>query len=194
MFTGIIEALGELRACTPGRLEVVTGLAPSLQIGDSVAVDGCCLTVVEVGPAHVAADLSPETLARTTLGRRSPGELVNLERPVALGGRLGGHLVQGHVDGVGMVRHRAPDLAVELPAELMRYLVEKGSIALDGVSLTVAQLGERRCSVSVVPHTAAVTTVGERRVGDAVNVEVDVVAKYLERLAQPLLGRVGGLA
>jgi riboflavin synthase len=197
MFTGIVEGTGTVVALTPSgsgdgaRLEVdAPWPAGGLAVGDSVAVDGCCLTVVARTPGGFAADLVAETLRRTALGRLARGARVNLERPLALGGRLGGHLVQGHVDGVGRVLERrstgeSTELRVELPEELARYVVEKGSIAVDGVSLTVAAVGPDWFAVALVPHTLAATTLGERGPGDPVHLEVDVVAKYVERLVQP---------
>jgi riboflavin synthase len=202
MFTGIVETTGTVAALAAGagggaRLEVAAPWpAGELELGGSVAVNGCCLTVAEVTAAGFAADLHPETLARTALGGLTPGARVNLERPLPLGGRLGGHLVQGHVDGVGRVIDRAPvaggeELRVELPAGLRRYLVEKGSVTVDGVSLTVAGLGPGWFAVALVPHTLQVTTLGERRPGDPVQLEVDVVAKYVERLLAPWTDRAG---
>ena len=211
MFTGIVEGTGTVVALARSgsgdgaRLEVDTPWPPGeLAVGDSVAVDGCCLTVVARTPGGFAADLVAETLRRTALGRLATGARVNLERPLALGGRLGGHLVQGHVDGVGRVLDRravgpersgepqggAPvgqgtQLRVGLPEDLARYVVEKGSIAVDGVSLTVAAVGPDWFAVALVPHTLAATTLGERGPGDPVHLEVDVVAKYVERLVQP---------
>jgi riboflavin synthase len=198
MFTGIVEGTGTVAA-----LEVAAGgggarlavdapwLAGQLALGESVAVNGCCVTVAEATPAGFAADLVAETLRRTALGTLTPGARVNLERPLALGGRLGGHLVQGHVDGVARVLERTPagdgeEIRVELPADLERYVVEKGSIAVDGVSLTVAAVGPGWFEVALVPHTLAVTTLGGRRPGDPVQLEVDVVAKYIERLVTPM--------
>jgi riboflavin synthase len=199
MFTGIVEGTGTV--VTPARpradggaarLEVeAPWLAGELAVGDSVAVDGCCLTVVAGGPARFTADVVAETLRRTALGRRPAGARVNLERPLALGGRLGGHLVQGHVDGLGQVIARlavgegGEEVRVELPDALARYVVEKGSIAVDGVSLTVAGVGDGWFAVALVPHTLATTTLGERAPGDPVHLEVDVVAKYVERLVRP---------
>jgi riboflavin synthase len=197
MFTGIVEGTGTVVALARSgsgdgaRLEVDTPWPPGeLAVGDSVAVDGCCLTVVARTPGGFAADLVAETLRRTALGRLATGARVNLERPLALGGRLGGHLVQGHVDGVGRVLDRRPvgeseEVRVELPEDLARYVVEKGSIAVDGVSLTVAAAGPDWFAVALVPHTLAATTLGERGPGDPVHLEVDVVAKYVERLVQP---------
>jgi riboflavin synthase len=197
MFTGIVEGTGTVVALTRSgsgdgaRLEVDAPWPPGeLAVGDSVAVDGCCLTVVARTPGGFAADLVAETLRRTALGRLAMGARVNLERPLALGGRLGGHLVQGHVDGVGRVLGRRPvgagqEVRVELPEDLARYVVEKGSIAVDGVSLTVTAAGPDWFTVALVPHTLAATTLGERGHGDPVHLEVDVVAKYVERLVQP---------
>jgi riboflavin synthase len=203
MFTGIVEGTGTVVAMDrPGgdggaaRLEVeAPWLAGELAVGDSVAVDGCCLTVVARVAGGFAADVVAETLRRTALGRLAAGARVNLERPVALGGRLGGHLVQGHVDGGGRVAARralgqgGEEVRVELPDDLARYVVEKGSIAVDGVSLTVAGVGRGWFAVALVPHTLATTTLGERAPGDPVHLEVDVVAKYVERLVQPWNGR-----
>jgi len=181
MFTGLIEELGSLASRDGARFifaaEVVTADA---RIGDSIAVNGCCLTVVELGPGWWAADVVDESLGRTTLGGLAPGHPVNLERPVRLSDRLGGHVVQGHVDGVGRVVSPAPDLVVATPDT--RYLVEKGSVAVDGVSLTVAEVDDERFRVAVIPHTAAVTTLGGLRAGDGVNLEFDILAKYVERL------------
>jgi riboflavin synthase len=242
MFTGIVEGTGTVvtLAVAPGgagaRLELEAPWpAGTLAAGDSVAVDGCCLTVAATTPTGFAADLVAETLRRTALGRLAAGDRVNLERPLALGGRLGGHLVQGHVDGVARVLERYPagpegsgephdgpagswsgpgpsdragepqggapvdpegsgrggpvgrgeEVRVELPDALARYVVEKGSIAVDGVSLTVAGVGQGWFAVALVPHTLAATTLGERVPGDPVHLEVDVVAKYVERLVQP---------
>lgn len=181
MFTGLIEELGALAARSGARFtfkaELVTEDA---KVGDSIAVNGCCLTVVELGPGTWSADVVDETLRRTTLGDLQAGDPVNLERPVRLSDRLGGHVVQGHVDGVGEILAAAPDLLVSTPGT--RYIVEKGSIAVDGVSLTVVSAGDDRFSVAVIPHTAAVTTLGRRRPGDRVNLEFDLFAKYVERL------------
>lgn len=151
-------------------------------VGASIAVDGVCLTVKSAGPGWWAADVVAETLSRSTLGERRVGDLVNLERPVAAGGRLDGHLVQGHVDAVGYVAAPAPDLVVTFPPELAPYLVEKGSVTVDGCSLTVVSVEEERFRVAVIPHTAAVTTLGRKGLGAGVNLEVDVIAKYVQRL------------
>jgi len=200
MFTGIVEGTGTvagLAAAADGsgaRLEVsAPWLAGRLEVGESVAVNGCCVTVAAATAAGFAADLVAETLRRTALGRLEPGARVNLERPLALGGRLGGHLVQGHVDGVAEVLERTPvgdgeEVRVALPPELERYVVEKGSVAVDGVSLTVAGVGPGWFSVALVPHTLAATTLGGRRPGDLVQLEVDILAKYVERLLPPAGG------
>ena len=198
MFTGIVEGTGTVAALAAAadgsgaRLEVeAPWLAGELRLGESVAVNGCCVTVAEPAAAGFAADLVAETLRRTALGGLAAGARVNLERPLALGGRLGGHLVQGHVDGVAKVLDRTPvgegeEVRIELPDDLERYVVEKGSIAVDGVSLTVAGVGPGWFSVALVPHTLEVTTLGDRRPGDPVQLEVDVVAKYVERLVAPM--------
>ena len=183
MFTGIVEEMGRVRGRAGARLEIEAGtVLAGLEIGHSVAHNGCCLTVVDTGEGWYAVDVVGETLARTNLGDLRPGDPVNLERPLRLQDRLGGHLVQGHVDAVGDVVTPAPHLRVRMPADLGRYVVEKGSIAVDGCSLTVARAGEHDFTVAVIPHTAAVTTLGSRAAGDRVNLEVDVLAKYVERL------------
>jgi riboflavin synthase len=189
MFTGIVEELGAVLERAPDRITVScrTVLADT-DVGSSIAVNGVCLTVVDRGPGHLGFDLSEETLRRTSLAGLSPGDPVNLERPVTLITRLGGHLVQGHVDGVGEVVGVEAEptgeawLTVRPPAELLRYLVDKGSVSVDGVSLTVAGVDGDAFSVALIPHTLAVTTLGTARVEDAVNLEVDVLAKYVERL------------
>jgi riboflavin synthase len=156
-------------------------------VGASIAVNGCCLTVVELGDGWWATDVSDETLARTVIGELRPGDPVNLERPLALGGRLGGHLVLGHVDAVGEIVEPAPDLRVRIPADLCHLLVEKGSVTVDGVSLTAFDLAGDTFRVAVIPHTAAVTTLGRKGPGARVNIEMDVVAKHIARLLEPHL-------
>ena len=168
-----------------------TKVLDDVSMGASIAVNGCCLTVVAWGDDWWEADVSDETFARTSLQGVSPGDPVNLERPVRLEDRLGGHLVQGHVDGVGEVVAEVPDLRVRVPEHLMRYVVEKGSITVDGVSLTVVDVLDDGFTVAVIPHTSEVTTLGRRRVGDAVNLEVDVMAKYAERLMAGILAAPG---
>ncbi|HEX2274271.1 MAG TPA: riboflavin synthase [Acidimicrobiales bacterium] len=183
MFTGIVEELGHLAARHGGRFRFTAGRVVA-DVGDSIAVDGCCLTVVGRGQGWWEADVVDETLSRTTLGGLDVGDAVNLERPLRLADRLGGHLVQGHVDAVGEVRRPAPDLMVSAPRSVLRYVVEKGSIAVDGCSLTVAQVHDDGFEAAIVPHTAEVTTLGRKRSGDHVNLEADLVAKYVERLLQ----------
>ncbi len=200
MFTGIVEELGTVRAVTPNaggaRIEIVAkAVLEDAEIGASIAVNGCCLTVVELLDDGWAADAVTETLDRTSLGSLGAGDPVNLERPVRLADRLGGHVVQGHVDGVGALRERValPDGSTRMtfaaPASVLRYVVEKGSVTVDGISLTVAALddgafedGGGTFDVAVIPHTLSVTTLGPKQPGDPVNLEVDVLAKYVERL------------
>ena len=191
MFTGIIEECGIVREFGPSRLAVeCRAVTADSDVGASIAVNGVCLTAVERSDGHLAFDLSEETLRRTSLARLSAGDPVNLERPVTLMTRLGGHLVQGHVDGVGEVTGFEADetggawLTVRAPEDLLRYLAEKGSVSVDGVSLTVAGLADPVFSVALIPHTLAVTTLGATKVGDPVNLEVDVIAKYVERLLE----------
>jgi riboflavin synthase len=189
MFTGIVEEVGTLAAseAAPGGIRLVFQAGTVIdgtRVGDSISVNGCCLTVVDMGPGRWAADAVAETLSRTNLGTLRPGDRVNLERTVSVGSRLGGHLVQGHVDGVGHISRVAPDLEVEAPEPVLRYLVEKGSVTVDGVSLTVVAVTDESFLVAVIPHTLAVTTLGLKRAGDQVNLEVDVIAKYAERLLQ----------
>ena len=193
MFTGIVEEIGRGESFDGGRLRIAasTVLAPqdgaTVKLGDSIAVSGCCLTLVDQGPGWWEADVSDETSARTSLRSLAVGSPVNLERAVRLVDRLGGHLVQGHVDGVGQVVRPVPDLQVNIPTNLLRYVVEKGSITVDGVSLTVVQPLPDGFTVAIIPHTADVTTLGNKRPGDLVNIEVDVLAKYVERLLAPQL-------
>jgi len=183
MFTGIVEELGRLRERDGHRFVIeATVVLEDAKVGDSVSHNGCCLTVVDIGAGWYAVDVVDETLARSTLGDLRAGDPVNLERPVRAMDRLGGHIVQGHVDGVGEVVRPAPHLSVRMPPGLARYVVEKGSIAVDGCSLTVVDAHGDGFSVAVIPHTAEVTTLGRRKVGDRVNLEVDLVAKYVERL------------
>jgi riboflavin synthase len=193
MFTGIVEELGTVRAVQPreggARLEIECGqVLDDAEIGASIAVNGCCLTVVERDDGWWAADAQIETLRCTTLRELAVGDAVNLERPVRLSDRLGGHIVQGHVDAVGQVADRrvladgSTLLVVSAPETLLRYVVEKGSVTVDGVSLTVTDVRDLSFGVALVPHTLAVTTLGRRDVGDSVNLEVDVLAKYVERL------------
>jgi len=183
MFTGIVEELGSVASLEGPRLRLSADkVLADVQMGASIAVNGCCLTVVAWGDDWWEADVSAETFRRTSLGSLRPGDPVNLERPVRLEDRLGGHLVQGHVDTVGTVAAQVPDLRVTMPEGLTRYVVEKGSITVDGVSLTVVDALADGFTVAVIPHTAEVTTLGRRAVGDPVNLEVDVMAKYAEKL------------
>ncbi len=194
MFTGIVEELGSVLSREGSRLRIgARGVLEGARIGDSTAVNGCCLTIVafDAEAGWWEADVSEETYNRTVLGHLQPGDPVNLERPVRLEDRLGGHLVQGHVDAVGEILDAVPDLRVRVPRHLMRYIVEKGSITVDGVSLTVVTPGEDTFTVAVIPHTAAVTTLGSKGPGAGVNLEVDVIAKYTERL---LAGQLAALA
>ena len=193
MFTGIIEFVGRIdsleKSSSGARLRVHAGpLAAALAVSSSIAVNGCCLTVVELNGETFAADLSAETLRRTTFSELKPGARVNLERPLSAGKELGGHFVQGHVDGVGRVTHLTPEgpdwwLGVRLPAEIERYIAMKGSIAIDGISLTVARLaGDDTIEAAVLPFTYANTNLQSLAPGDAVNLEADILAKYVERL------------
>jgi len=193
MFTGIVEELGTVRRVTPhatgAQLEIQAPLVIlDARLGDSIALNGCCLTVVDLNSDAYVVDAVEETLRVTTLGKLQPGDRVNLERSVRLADRLGGHLVQGHVDAVGSLLSREPQadgsvvMRFSASAEVLRYVVYKGSIAVDGVSLTVAALDDESFSVAIIPHTQAVTTLGFREVGDQVNLETDVIARYVERL------------
>ena len=195
MFTGIVEELGEVAELADlGDSVRLTlrgpGVVDGAGHGDSIAVNGVCLTVVESGTDTFTADVMRETLDRSSLGALAVGDPVNLERPMRLDGRLGGHLVQGHVDGTGTIESRDRSehwdvVRVSLPDDLARYVVHKGSITVDGVSLTVASVDDRSFTVSLIPTTLALTTLGRKQVGDPVNLEVDVVAKYVERLLAP---------
>lgn len=192
MFTGIVEECGEVVGVEHlGEAARVSIRGPLVTTdakhGDSIAVNGVCLTVTEVADGVFSADVMQETLARSSLGSLERGSPVNLERPVTLDSRLGGHLVQGHVDGVGTVRRRSPSehwevVEISLPDEVARYVVLKGSITVDGVSLTVSGLNPKSFEVSLIPTTLDLTTLGRKGVGDSVNLEVDVIAKYVERL------------
>ncbi|HKV99118.1 MAG TPA: riboflavin synthase [Vicinamibacterales bacterium] len=191
MFTGLVEATGRVARVDPAgtgrRLRIDAALAAELRAGDSIAVNGVCLTVVACDASGFAADISPETVRVTTLGDRTPGEPVNLERPLRADARLGGHFVLGHVDGVGRVATLRPDgegywLEVDVPEPLEPYMISKGSIAVDGISLTIASLAPGRVGVAIVPFTFAHTTLASARVGDRVNLEADVLGKYVARL------------
>jgi riboflavin synthase len=198
MFTGIIEHVGRVEslntaldgAAQASRLRVNAGpLAASLAVSNSIAVNGCCLTVVEISDETFAADLSSETLRRTSFGEIKPGTLLNLERPLTAGKEFGGHFVQGHVDGIGRVTRWETEganwwLGVRVPRELARYVALKGSISIDGISLTVANLARHTVEAAIIPFTYANTNLQSLRVGDAVNLETDVLAKYVERILE----------
>lgn len=188
MFTGIVEETGSVARLEPRRLtvkaeKVLEGLKP----GDSISINGTCLTVVELGPQTFSADLAPETLRRTSLGSLAEGGVVNLERAVAVGDRMGGHIVQGHVDGTGRITSIRPEgncviIRVRAPKRLMPYIVEKGFVAVDGISLTVVKRGSSSFTLSVIPYTRQYTNLRVKAVGDQVNLEADIVAKYVESL------------
>ncbi|MDX6743118.1 riboflavin synthase [Actinocorallia sp. A-T 12471] len=197
MFTGIVEELGEIVSKSDGPESAVLAIRGPIVTSDavhgaSIAVNGVCLTVVDLKDDVFTADVMHETLARSSLGALTPGSRVNLERPVRLADRLGGHLVQGHVDGVGTITERTPSpggenakweiVRISLPETLSRYVVEKGSITVDGISLTVVEAAADSFTVSLIPTTLELTTLGRKAVGDPVNLEVDVVAKYVERM------------
>ena len=187
MFTGIVEELGKVGSRNGSRLRInSTTVLEGSDLGASIAVNGCCLTVVATdGSTYWDADVSDETYSRTNLGSLQAGDVVNLERPMALGERLGGHMVLGHVDAVGHVVSPAPDLVIRIPRDLMHLIVEKGSVTVDGISLTAFDLTSDTFRVAVIPHTTAVTTLGVRKPGDAVNIEMDVLAKHVQRLVEP---------
>jgi len=187
VFTGIVEELGKVGSRNGSRLRInSTTVLEGSDLGASIAVNGCCLTVVATdGSTYWDADVSDETYSRTNLGSLQTGDVVNLERPMALGERLGGHMVLGHVDAVGHVVSPAPDLVVRIPRDLMHLIVEKGSVTVDGISLTAFDLSADTFRVAVIPHTTAVTTLGVRKPGDAVNIEMDVLAKHVQRLVEP---------
>ena len=194
MFTGLVEESGQVVSSeTQGETARLTIAAPKTSaganLGDSVAINGCCLTVVAINGAELAFDAVPETMRRTNLGDLQPGSTVNLERPLLPMARLGGHFVQGHIDGTGMIRAITPDqnaiiFEIEVPAPLRRYMIEKGSIAVDGISLTVASVTPDSFTVWIIPHTREVTTLKYRNVGDRVNLECDLLGKYVERLLE----------
>ena len=192
MFTGIIEEIGKIQGIQKGGSSAVLSIQAEkimedIKLGDSIAVNGVCLTVTAISSSGFASDVMHETLSRSSLGKLRAGSPVNLERAMAANGRFGGHIVSGHIDGTGIVSDiRRDDNAVwytvRTPSPLLRYIIEKGSIAMDGISLTVARVSGDSFSVSVIPHTASFTTLSSRRVGDSVNLENDCIGKYVERL------------
>jgi riboflavin synthase len=186
VFTGIVEELGKVAELSGSRLRISAHtVLDGSKIGSSIAVNGCCLTVVSLDQQSWITDVSDETFSRTNLGAMKVGDVVNLERPMALGDRLGGHLVLGHVDAVGEVVEPAPNLVVRLPRDLMHLIVEKGSVTVDGISLTAFNLTSDTFCVAVIPHTAQVTTLSVRKIGDKVNIEMDMLAKHIERMNPP---------
>ncbi len=202
MFTGIIEAIGRVKSLTEIRSEWRLVLETNaldmsdVKIGDSIAVSGCCLTVVEMTANSFAADVSNETLRCTSLGSLKPGSRVNLEKAMLATDRFGGHIVSGHVDGVGTLAQSSPEgqsvkLTFHVPDELSKYIAAKGSICIDGTSLTVNEVSGNEFSINVIPHTQVETIVGEYDIGRVVNLEVDLVARYLERLMSPQAGKAG---
>ncbi len=192
MFTGIIQGLGTIQDIKSKGQGLIMGIAPDFTLdepeeGESIAVNGVCLTATTITRNYFSVDVSPESLSRTTLGTLSPGSRVNLERALRLSDRLGGHLVSGHIDGVGEIVERKSLsqftlFSIAIPENLDRYLIEKGSVAVDGISLTVNSCEKGRFSVAVIPHSAKLTTMGFRKVGDKVNIEVDLIGKYIEKL------------
>jgi len=194
MFTGIITDIGEVAARAGGRFAIRSGYAAAtIAVGASIACDGACLTAVEVAPegsgSTFTVDVSNETLSKTTLGEWRPGRRLNLERALRAGDELGGHIVAGHVDGVGTIVDVRPDgdsrrFAVEVPAGVARFLAPKGSVALDGISLTVNEVQQGRFGINIIPHTLTHTTLGARRAGERVNLEVDLIARYVARLME----------
>jgi riboflavin synthase len=198
MFTGMITALGSIRRVTrkgaDALLEVDASMSlEDIRIGDSLAINGACLTVTQKADRRFTADVSAETLSRTNLGALKAGDQVNLEKALRFNDFLGGHLVLGHVDGQGRLQEKTGSansiiLGIEIPEGLLRYLVEKGSVAVDGVSLTVNRCEKNRFYVNMIPHTAIMTTLGFKKVGDTVNIETDIIGKYVERFLQPRKG------
>jgi len=186
VFTGIVEELGKVAELSGSRLRISAHtVLDGSKVGSSIAVNGCCLTVVSLDQQSWITDVSDETFSRTNLGAMKVGDVVNLERPMALGDRLGGHLVLGHVDAVGEVVEPAPNLVVRIPRDLMHLIVEKGSVTVDGISLTAFNLTSDTFCVAVIPHTAQVTTLSVRKIGDKVNIEMDMLAKHIERMNPP---------
>ncbi len=189
MFTGIVEEVGTIQSAGPGRLAVsASKVVADLKVGDSICVNGTCLTATSTTRAGFTADVVPETLRRTNLGSLVKGDPVNLERSMAIGDRFGGHIVQGHVDATGEIASIGKEddallISVRAPASVIRYVVEKGFVAVDGTSLTVVNCGAQSFTVTIIPHTRDNTVFGSRKVGDRVNLESDIIAKYVERVA-----------
>ncbi len=187
MFTGIIEQVGQVKLALPKKLMILTSLAGKMKPGDSLGVNGVCLTITKINNDEVSLDIMPETLERSNLGLLRAGDSVNIERPVTPSGMLGGHLVQGHIDATGNIismqeQDGATLITISAPASVMRYIVEKGFIAVDGISLTVSERQKDRFTVSIVPFTMQNTNLRHRRTGDAVNLETDIIAKYIESM------------
>ncbi|HWR40486.1 MAG TPA: riboflavin synthase [Patescibacteria group bacterium] len=192
MFTGLVEELGKVKAISRTaksvRLSVeAVHVLSDVKLGDSIAVNGTCLTVVEYTDRSFTADVMPETVDKTVLAGLRPGQAVNLERTLRVGDRLGGHIVSGHIDGVGIIRSKETNdiamlVTIQAEADVMRYIIKKGSVAIDGISLTIADLGPDWFMVSLIPHTASLTTLGIKKPGDAVNLETDIIGKYVEKL------------
>ena len=199
MFTGIIEELGTIERVGAGQIAVrARTVLEGTRLGDSIAVNGVCLTVTHLTGAGFTADVMPETLRRSSLGQLRPGSRVNLERAMAADGRFGGHIVSGHIDGMGQIlalrdEGTAVWVTIAAPPELLRGIVEKGSIAIDGISLTVAAVTDRDFSVSIIPHTGGQTTLLHRRPGEQVNLETDIIGKYVSRLLAPERAPQGGI-
>ena len=195
MFTGIVEEMGQIRSIVRGASSAVLSIEANLiledlKIGDSVAVNGVCLTATSIGAGGFTADVMQETLSRSSLGALQKGSHVNLERAMLANGRFGGHIVSGHIDGTGTIGSIQKDdnalwYTILADAKLIRYIVEKGSVTIDGISLTVADVQSDRFAVSLIPHTAKVTVLGEKRTGDIVNLETDIIGKYVEKLMKP---------
>ncbi len=195
MFTGIIEEIGTVRGIKRGNRSVVLEvqakkILEDLKVGDSIATNGVCLTVISFANGSFCADVMPETMQRSNLGELHVGDRVNLERALSLNGRLGGHIVSGHVDGLGKITGKEKDenaiwITISAPSELLRYIVDKGSITIDGISLTVVSVTDSEFTVSIIPHTQEETTLVKKKIGDTVNLENDVIAKYVEKLMRP---------
>ena len=193
MFTGLIEEVGRVRRILPdaGRFALsAKAVLEGMKIGDSIAVNGVCLTVTDFDGRSFTADVTPETLRRSALGCLRPGDAVNRERPMAANGRFGGHFVSGHIDGIGRIAHRVKEgnsvlIEIEAPPEILSLVVEKGSVAIDGISLTVTAVDSKKFGVSIIPHTGEQTTLLRKKAGDSVNLETDLIGKYVQKLLRP---------